>query len=90
MGEALEAGLVGLNVGVMACDVAPFGGVKQSGLGREGGTEGIEDFLETKAFNMGGFRYCLAAFSDAKPVSTFAESALAKHIFETVIGPNGR
>ena len=54
VGEALEAGLVGLNVGVMACDVAPFGGVKQSGLGREGGTEGIEDFLETKAFHMGG------------------------------------
>jgi succinate-semialdehyde dehydrogenase/glutarate-semialdehyde dehydrogenase len=90
VGEALEAGLVGLNVGVMACDVAPFGGVKQSGLGRKGGTEGIEDFLETKAFHMGGFRYCLAAFSDAKPVSTFAESALANHIFETVICPNGR
>lgn len=54
VGEELEAGLVGLNVGIMACDVAPFGGVKQSGLGREGGTEGIEDFLETKAFHMGG------------------------------------
>ncbi len=54
VGEGLEAGLVGLNVGIMACDVAPFGGVKQSGLGREGGTEGIEDFLETKAFHMGG------------------------------------
>ena len=54
VGEALEAGLVGLNVGLMACDVTPFGGVKQSGLGREGGHEGIEDFLETKAFHMGG------------------------------------
>lgn len=54
VGEALEAGLVGLNTGIMACDVAPFGGVKQSGLGREGGQEGIEDFLETKAFHMAG------------------------------------
>jgi succinate-semialdehyde dehydrogenase/glutarate-semialdehyde dehydrogenase len=37
-------------------EVAPFGGVKQSGLGREGGREGIEEFLETKTFHIGGLK----------------------------------
>jgi succinate-semialdehyde dehydrogenase / glutarate-semialdehyde dehydrogenase len=46
--EALETGMVGLNRGVVSNPAAPFGGVKQSGLGREGGTVGIEEFLETK------------------------------------------
>jgi succinate-semialdehyde dehydrogenase / glutarate-semialdehyde dehydrogenase len=46
--EALETGMVGLNQGMVSNAGAPFGGVKQSGLGREGGTEGIEEFLETK------------------------------------------
>ncbi len=46
--EALETGMVGLNQGVVSNPAAPFGGVKQSGLGREGGTVGIEEFLETK------------------------------------------
>jgi succinate-semialdehyde dehydrogenase/glutarate-semialdehyde dehydrogenase len=46
--EALETGMVGLNQGVVSNPAAPFGGVKQSGLGREGGTAGIDEFLETK------------------------------------------
>jgi succinate-semialdehyde dehydrogenase/glutarate-semialdehyde dehydrogenase len=54
--EALEAGMIALNTGSIAMDVAPFGGVKQSGLGREGGTLGIEEYLETKAFHIGGLK----------------------------------
>ena len=46
--EAIEAGMVGVNTGIISTEVAPFGGVKQSGLGREGGRQGIEDYLETK------------------------------------------
>ncbi|WP_068265315.1 NAD-dependent succinate-semialdehyde dehydrogenase [Janibacter limosus] len=46
--EALEAGMVGLNQGVVSNPAAPFGGIKESGLGREGGMTGIEEFLETK------------------------------------------
>lgn len=53
-GEALEAGLVGLNTGVVSHAEAPFGGVKASGLGREGAQEGIEEYLETKAFHFAG------------------------------------
>jgi succinate-semialdehyde dehydrogenase/glutarate-semialdehyde dehydrogenase len=46
--ERIEAGIVGINRGFVSDPAAPFGGVKQSGLGREGGREGIEEFLETK------------------------------------------
>lgn len=46
--EALECGMVGLNQGIISNPAAPFGGVKQSGFGREGGFEGIEEYLETK------------------------------------------
>lgn len=46
--DALESGMVGVNRGVISDPAAPFGGVKQSGLGSEGGTEGIEEYLETK------------------------------------------
>jgi succinate-semialdehyde dehydrogenase/glutarate-semialdehyde dehydrogenase len=46
--EGLETGMVGLNQGMVSNAGAPFGGVKQSGIGREGGTEGIEEYLETK------------------------------------------
>ncbi|GHG96169.1 NAD-dependent succinate-semialdehyde dehydrogenase [Pseudodonghicola xiamenensis] len=53
-GEALEVGLVGLNTGAVSHAEAPFGGVKSSGLGREGAQEGIEEYLETKAFHFGG------------------------------------
>ena len=46
--EALETGMVGLNQGIVSNPAAPFGGIKQSGFGREGGYEGIEEYLETK------------------------------------------
>ncbi|HEY0259878.1 MAG TPA: NAD-dependent succinate-semialdehyde dehydrogenase [Lacisediminihabitans sp.] len=46
--ESLQTGMLGLNVGVVSNAAAPFGGVKQSGIGREGGAEGIEEYLETK------------------------------------------
>jgi len=46
--EALEYGIVGVNTGIISTEVAPFGGVKQSGLGREGSRHGIEEFLEMK------------------------------------------
>ena len=46
--ESLESGMVAINKGVISDPAAPFGGFKQSGLGREGGFAGIEEFLETK------------------------------------------
>ena len=46
--EKLETGMVGLNQGMVSNPAAPFGGIKQSGFGREGGPEGIEEYLETK------------------------------------------
>jgi succinate-semialdehyde dehydrogenase / glutarate-semialdehyde dehydrogenase len=52
--EALEAGIVGVNTGLISTEVAPFGGVKQSGLGREGSKYGIDDFLEIKYLSLGG------------------------------------
>jgi succinate-semialdehyde dehydrogenase/glutarate-semialdehyde dehydrogenase len=48
IGEGLEFGMVGVNQGIVSNPAAPFGGVKASGFGREGGTEGIEEYLETK------------------------------------------
>ncbi len=46
--EKLETGMIGLNQGIVSNPAAPFGGVKQSGLGREGGTVGIDEYLEIK------------------------------------------
>jgi succinate-semialdehyde dehydrogenase/glutarate-semialdehyde dehydrogenase len=54
--ESLEAGIVGVNVGIISTEVAPFGGVKQSGLGREGSKYGIEDFLQLKYVALGGMQ----------------------------------
>ena len=54
VGEALEAGIVALNTGFISTEVAPFGGVKESGIGREGSKYGIEEWLELKYFAMGG------------------------------------
>lgn len=51
--EALESGMVGINTGLISTEVAPFGGIKQSGLGREGSKHGTEDFLEMKYLCMG-------------------------------------
>jgi succinate-semialdehyde dehydrogenase/glutarate-semialdehyde dehydrogenase len=47
LAEALETGMLGLNTGIVSNPAAPFGGVKHSGIGREGGAEGIEEYLET-------------------------------------------
>ncbi|MEY2632095.1 MAG: hypothetical protein RIR00_749 [Pseudomonadota bacterium] len=54
VGEALEYGMVGVNTGMISNEVAPFGGIKQSGIGREGSKYGIEDYLEVKylCFNL--------------------------------------
>ena len=52
--EALEYGMVGINEGVISTEIAPFGGVKESGIGREGSKYGIDDFLEIKYVCMGG------------------------------------
>ena len=52
--EALEAGMVGINTGLISNEVAPFGGVKQSGLGREGSKYGMDDYLVVKYLCMGG------------------------------------
>jgi succinate-semialdehyde dehydrogenase/glutarate-semialdehyde dehydrogenase len=52
--EGLEYGMVGINTGLVSTEVAPFGGVKESGIGREGSKYGIEEFLEIKYLCMGG------------------------------------
>jgi succinate-semialdehyde dehydrogenase/glutarate-semialdehyde dehydrogenase len=52
--EAIESGIVGINTGIISTAVAPFGGVKQSGLGREGSKYGIDDYLEIKYLCLGG------------------------------------
>jgi len=52
--EALEYGMVGINTGLVSTEVAPFGGVKESGIGREGSKYGIEEFVEVKYLCMGG------------------------------------
>jgi succinate-semialdehyde dehydrogenase / glutarate-semialdehyde dehydrogenase len=52
--EALEYGIVGINEGIISTEIAPFGGVKESGIGREGSKYGIEEFLEVKYLCMGG------------------------------------
>jgi succinate-semialdehyde dehydrogenase/glutarate-semialdehyde dehydrogenase len=52
--EALEYGMVGINAGIISTDIAPFGGVKSSGIGREGSKYGIEDYLEIKYLCIGG------------------------------------
>ncbi len=52
--EALEYGMVGVNAGVISTEVAPFGGIKESGIGREGAAEGIDEYLETKYMLIAG------------------------------------
>jgi succinate-semialdehyde dehydrogenase / glutarate-semialdehyde dehydrogenase len=54
VGEALEYGMIGINEGIISTAEAPFGGVKQSGLGREGSSHGMEEYLEVKYMMMGG------------------------------------
>lgn len=52
--EKIESGMVGINEGIFSNEVVPFGGVKESGLGREGAAEGLEEYLETKYLCLGG------------------------------------
>ncbi|MBL4743947.1 MAG: aldehyde dehydrogenase family protein, partial [Cycloclasticus sp.] len=52
--ESLEVGIVGINTGIVSSEVAPFGGVKESGIGREGSKYGIDDFVEIKYWCLGG------------------------------------
>ena len=52
--EGLESGMVGINTGLISNEIAPFGGVKQSGLGREGSKYGMDDYLVIKYLCMGG------------------------------------
>ena len=52
--EALEYGLVGINTGIMSTEVAPFGGMKESGIGREGSKYGLDEYLEVKYLCMAG------------------------------------
>jgi len=57
--EAVEYGIVGINTGLISTEIAPFGGVKEFGIGREGSRYGIEDYLEIKYLCMGEIRYRL-------------------------------
>ena len=52
--EALEYGIVGINTGFISTEVAPFGGVKESGIGREGSSYGVDDWVELKYLAVGG------------------------------------
>jgi succinate-semialdehyde dehydrogenase/glutarate-semialdehyde dehydrogenase len=52
--EQMETGIVGANTGIISTEIAPFGGVKQSGLGREGSKYGLEEYLEVKYIQVGG------------------------------------
>jgi succinate-semialdehyde dehydrogenase/glutarate-semialdehyde dehydrogenase len=54
VGEALDYGIVGVNTGLISTEVAPFGGVKESGIGREGSSFGIEEWVELKYWAIGG------------------------------------
>ena len=56
MAERLEAGIVALNTGGISMEMAPFGGVKMSGLGREGAHMGMEEYLGTKTFHIAGLK----------------------------------
>jgi succinate-semialdehyde dehydrogenase/glutarate-semialdehyde dehydrogenase len=52
--RAIESGMIGINAGVITTPEAPFGGVKDSGIGREGSSHGIEDYLNIKYLSLGG------------------------------------
>jgi succinate-semialdehyde dehydrogenase / glutarate-semialdehyde dehydrogenase len=57
--------MVGINTGMISTEVAPFGGVKQSGLGREGSSQGIDEFLEVKYLCFGDWRRQIPSFGHA-------------------------
>ena len=52
--ERLEYGMVGINAGIISSEVIPFGGVKESGIGREGSRHGLDDYVELKYLSFGG------------------------------------
>jgi succinate-semialdehyde dehydrogenase/glutarate-semialdehyde dehydrogenase len=52
--EGLEYGMVGINTGILSTAVAPFGGIKQSGIGREGSRYGMDEYIEIKYLCLGG------------------------------------
>jgi succinate-semialdehyde dehydrogenase/glutarate-semialdehyde dehydrogenase len=52
--EGLESGMVGVNTGMISTELYPFGGVKESGIGREGSHHGLDEYLETKSVCLGG------------------------------------
>jgi succinate-semialdehyde dehydrogenase/glutarate-semialdehyde dehydrogenase len=54
--EALETGMIGINDGIISTEAAPFGGIKESGLGREGSRYGLDEFMELKYLCLGGMR----------------------------------
>jgi succinate-semialdehyde dehydrogenase/glutarate-semialdehyde dehydrogenase len=54
VGEALEYGILGVNTGLVSTEVAPFGGIKESGIGREGSSYGVDDWTELKYWAIGG------------------------------------
>jgi succinate-semialdehyde dehydrogenase/glutarate-semialdehyde dehydrogenase len=54
VGEALDYGILGINTGLISTEVAPFGGVKESGIGREGSSYGVDDWVELKYWAIGG------------------------------------
>lgn len=56
LAERLEFGVVALNTGMISMEVSPFGGIKQSGIGREGSKYGMDEYLEVKAFHVGGLK----------------------------------
>ncbi len=68
--EAMEVGLVGVNDGLISVEVAPFGGVKESGLGREGSKYGVDEYLEIKYVSLGGI--CLRRARASWPILTFS------------------
>ena len=69
--EALESGMVGINTGLISTEVAPFGGVKESGLGREGSKYGIEEYLEIKYLCLGGIEESFESFESFGSFGSF-------------------
>ncbi len=56
VGEAMECGMVGINEGAISSEMIPFGGIKQSGVGREGSKYGVDEYLHMKYLCMGGLQ----------------------------------
>ena len=71
MAEALEYGMVGINEGLISTEVAPFGGVKESGLGREGSKYGIEEYLEIKYLAWAASGRNGVSSTEPRPIASF-------------------